>query len=459
MSGFFITNKLCSADTIDHANYFSKFRGRDDTRKIQVKDTTFVHNNLVTVSTNPIQPYRDDNIVCVYDGTIYNYSLREVIKLYRELGSAFVRKLDGEFSIALADLNKNRIIVSTDTFRCKPIFVSIENGYLGVSSLMSCLTRLGFSNLQYIKPNTTHEFCLLTGKLINNTTVTDFNVTNEYKTDYKDWVSAFERAVLKRVDTIDTDYGVVADMSEGYDTGAIIACLRKYNRLHRVIVRSVQTQRIPSNILLWRFGVNNETLPHKNNGDAFLPVDIPNKVLVKFNPAESILSERLFNSRVEDFNYTTYESCNQTILHNVRNQASRYCYLQDKKYIIKHNIRVCITGLGGGAVSMLDVNRLYSKTIVPESYDETVYVNEMTNMDISEVTGGSLGVELRSPFYDRDLWQETFFLNKKIYGNENNGYKSPIHHYLESEGFPFYERDNIGKIIFSKIGFNNPNVQ
>ena len=54
---------------------------------------------------------------------------------------------------------------------------------------------------------------------------------------------------------------------------------------------------------------------------------------------------------------------------------------------------------------------------------------------LNEVIGGSHGIEFRYPYYDKRLWQETFYLDKKICINKNKNHKPPLHSYLEKCNF------------------------
>ena len=53
-----------------------------------------------------------------------------------------------------------------------------------------------------------------------------------------------------------------------------------------------------------------------------------------------------------------------------------------------------------------------------------------------ESVGGSYGIEVRYPFLDRSLVQEFLKIDNRL---KNKNYKSPIHHYLKKNNYPFLE--------------------
>jgi asparagine synthetase B (glutamine-hydrolysing) len=133
------------------------------------------------------------NIVCLYNGEIYNQPYQTsdgevLIPLYKHYGEDFIRHLDGEFAIALFDFDNHTAIFSTDAFRTKPIW---GNEY-GVASYKS-----GIGDGGPLAPNTTMIRDLKTGKE-KIQTVYDFDFSVQHKSHYDDWINAFEQAIKKR---------------------------------------------------------------------------------------------------------------------------------------------------------------------------------------------------------------------------------------------------------------------
>ena len=104
-------------------------RGPDCTNVYKRSNLTFVHNLLSVTGDFAPQPFVEDDIVCLYNGQVYNqpYSRTDgevLIPLYRQHGTTFARHLDGEFAIALYDFRNAIAIFATDPFNTKPLFIN-----------------------------------------------------------------------------------------------------------------------------------------------------------------------------------------------------------------------------------------------------------------------------------------------------------------------------------------------
>ena len=112
MCSFLFTDE--KIDDFDYTNHYMKFRGPDHTNYVEVNDYIFAHNLLSITGDFTEQPFinYEDEIVCVYNGQIYNYSEfgeyksdgECLIPLYQKYGDKFIQKLDGEFAIVLLSL-------------------------------------------------------------------------------------------------------------------------------------------------------------------------------------------------------------------------------------------------------------------------------------------------------------------------------------------------------------------
>ena len=134
MCSILFSNKNYKKGDIKLINYYNQFRGPDGAKKLDVKtphgNLLFIHNLLSITGNNVKQPFIQDNIICLYNGEIYNYkdfgnynSDGEcLIDLYKKYGDKFTTKLDGEFAIVLLDINKDKLIISSDIFKTKPLF-------------------------------------------------------------------------------------------------------------------------------------------------------------------------------------------------------------------------------------------------------------------------------------------------------------------------------------------------
>ena len=237
MCSFIFTSK--EIKNLEFVNYFNKFRGPDNTNSFNKNGYTFVHNLLSITGNFTIQPFIEDEIVCIYNGEIYNYKEfgdyqsdgESLIPLYKKHGSNFTNFLDGEFSIVLVDFSKNIFILSTDVFATKPMWASIENGEIAVASYESVVKRLGFSNVNKIEANKTFVYDLKNLQIIESHTVYDFDVDNQTKNSFDDWIKAFENSIKKRTEKCRE--GIFIGLSSGYDSGAISCELNKQNVPYR----------------------------------------------------------------------------------------------------------------------------------------------------------------------------------------------------------------------------------
>ena len=69
MCSFIFTNK--KIEDLEYVNYFNKFRGPDCTNEFEKDGYTFIHNLLSITGEYTVQPFIEDDIVCVYNGGGY----------------------------------------------------------------------------------------------------------------------------------------------------------------------------------------------------------------------------------------------------------------------------------------------------------------------------------------------------------------------------------------------------
>ncbi len=233
MCSFLFTDK--EVLDLHNVNYFMRFRGPDATNLVDVNGYTFVHNILSITGEFRQQPFidYDEQIVCIYNGEIYNYEEfgtytsdgECLIPLYKQFGENFIRKLDGEFAIVLVDFKNEKLVISTDPFATKPLWFSIGKS-LAVASYESAVKVLGFSNVTKLDANLTLVYDLKTREEINRSKVFDFDL-KQFKSDYSDWIIAFQNSIRKR--TKNLRESIFIGLSSGYDSGGISCELNKQN--------------------------------------------------------------------------------------------------------------------------------------------------------------------------------------------------------------------------------------
>ena len=247
----FIASTLELLPNLSYINYFLRYRGPDVTGTQQIGGFTFVHNLLHQTGTFTPQPYAavDNMTFALFNGEIYNYHALEsvlrpggppyrsdgecILEAYAKWGDALSSHFEGEFAIAVFDLRNRRIVVSTDPFGIKPLFVSVHGNHFGIASYRSGLERAHhpIGAIQQLDANQVHvyEFDREAGhpkrfRCTRTRPIVAWNV-RQYKSDTRDWEAAFEAAVAKRTSGI--LHGLFLPLSSGYDSGAIhLALLR-----------------------------------------------------------------------------------------------------------------------------------------------------------------------------------------------------------------------------------------
>ena len=151
MCGFGITNiKNYSIN-----NEKCKRRGPDLTTTVVINGVSFVHNLLHITGKLTPQPFISDNIVCTYNGEIYNYKeLGDyksdgecIIDQYKIHGKDFARYLDGEYAICIIDFSKQCVYLTSDTFAIKPLWFNFNLNQFAIVSYKSQLDKINLTKI------------------------------------------------------------------------------------------------------------------------------------------------------------------------------------------------------------------------------------------------------------------------------------------------------------------------
>lgn len=447
MCSFLVTTMQKMQEELLKANKFQQFRGPDATHTSNVYNVTFLHNLLSITGNFTPQPFHQDKIVCIYNGEIYNY--KEIlptaksdgeclIEAYKKYGTDFIKKLDGEFAVVLWDFDKNQIIFGVDTFGCKPLFYSTVNGF-HFASYKSALTEIGAEQIHQVEGN--EWFVLdITNFHLQKNTVHVFDLDNEFKTNFDDWNKAFIKSIHKRAIC---DKPVMMGVSEGYDSGCICSALVEYNIPFKMYSVNVLTP--PSPVLLWRHGILNKPIPKVENIDIKVP-SIPNKELIDPSLLDHFKICGCLYKKCEPFEYSYYDHLRETTITKVCRDT--YGFLGAGLILTRaraEGYRVCLSGLAGDIIGCPDINKKIKKL---KNLNHVVDYDD-NNVYSCEYCCGVHGIEIRYPFLDVELWQETLWLDKTIYKN----WKHPQHQFMLKNQFPFVDIDTQGKQIFEKVGF------
>lgn len=128
-----------------------RFRGPDfqnyNTYNIKKNFLHFLHSRLsiIDLESRSNQPFKDNNNVIIFNGEIYNYleikknlinkgfkfktnsDTEVLLKAYEVYGVDCVKYLEGMWSFAIFDINKNLLFISRDRFGEKPLFYLKKN--------------------------------------------------------------------------------------------------------------------------------------------------------------------------------------------------------------------------------------------------------------------------------------------------------------------------------------------
>ena len=429
MCGFSVSN----IGNLKSSNNYCQKRGPDITNVKKINGIEFLHNLLhITGEVTP-QPLIKEDIVCVFNGEIYNYKSfgdynsdgECIIDLYQTRGETFVKELDGEFAICLIDFKNQKLIISVDTFSCKPLWYEINKNKFCIASYNSQLTGLGFTNGKKLKSNTTLVFNLLTLMQTSSYENRTFDI-RQYKTTFDDWLSAFSRSISKR--TANTEQGMFVGLSSGYDSGAITCELEK----QKVSFKAYSIVNTENPLIM------EERLKLVTDSEAF---DLST---TEFNHWQKELDDNC-----ENFEYGSGKR-----RYNIKeDQASKglaaICHRanQEKRkiYFSGQGADEIISDYGFGG------QKIYKHSgfggLFPENlngffpwhsfYDGT----QIQYLNKEEYVAGHFGIETRYPFLDNDLVQEFLWLSHKL---KNSKYKSCLHEYLTKNNFPFEPSEKRG---------------
>ncbi len=388
------------------SNNYIKRRGPDLTTEVKKGGFTFIHNLLHVTGELTPQPYIDGDIVCLYNGEIYNHKYERsdgenLIPLYKKYGVDFPKYLDGEWAIALYDFNKGVAIFATDLFATKPIWRkglecgSYESGVGGYKIPANTIEIVHFKGTEDQKE--IHKWDL-----------------NQYKNSYDDWIKAFEEAVTKRATP-----GCFIGLSSGFDSGAIACALLKQNMDFKAFI--IEARENP-NVLKARMKLLNdyEYMDH----------------------TVSFRVERDWVARnIEDFTYKlkTKKSFKEDSASLGLSKICRHARAEGRKVYLS----------GQGSDEIIADYALYPyqstfKGTFPEKLTlwENFYEGaQYSYLGKEEYVAGSHGIETRYPFLDKKVVQEFLWLTPIL---KNKYYKAPVHEYLTRNHFPFEEGVKIG---------------
>jgi len=420
---------------LEDINFYLKFRGPDFTSFEEINNDLFIHNLLSITGDVKKQPYVKNDIVLLYNGEIYNYkdfgdysSDGEcLIPLYQKYGREFIKYLDGEFAICLIDYKQKEIIVSSDIFKTKPIFIAFDGFDFGCSTYETPLKKIGFKNVQKLKPNTTYFINYDTKNIICTDTVYNFDL-NQTKKNYIDWIIAFQESIQKRVNL---DKKFFIGLSSGYDSGIIYSELLKTNK--QFFCYSL-------------IGTENEKIIDER---IKLKTDNVDFLKIEKNKIDNLLSLMRIRTHTEPFTYTVKsDSSDYNEFDRLLTEDSGSANLATICRKAKLNdCKVCLSGTGSDEIisdygfngekkfEHSNFGGLFPKNLNSIFPWGSFYGSTMESyLAKEEYVGGCYGIEMRYPFLDKKVVQEFLWLTHTL---KNNEYKAPIDFYFKKNKFPY----------------------
>ena len=453
---------------------FLKKRGPDHTEHREIQGYQFVHVLLsMTGKDFTIQPFEYGGIVIMFNGEIYNYkdfgdfnSDGEcIIESYRRHGPDFARHLDGEFTIAIADFDKDVMYYTTDVFSTKPLWWAQEGKEIGLCSYESSLKHLGFKEPKQVPANTTIALKLSDRTILGKNSVYDFDL-RQHKTSFDDWNSAFEESIRKR--TRGLKHKIFIGLSGGYDSGLIACVLTKlgipftaytilgsetpalikarHTRLLDGIALDIpQSGFLAQHAYLKKY--SEEYLLSIDNGEGRKLASYTEQFAQTKSPEErqSIMTaqarlrksftQRLSTQKVTEDN----GSIGMSYLCSLAHPAGQRIYLSGSgadETISDYGFKG-IRHYGHSTIGGLFPDDL--KTIFP--WKNFFGNTQRAYLMKEETVTGTWGIEGRYPFLDKQVVQEYLWLTSAL---KNAQYKSVIHNYLVTHNYPFEKEQKVG---------------
>lgn len=432
MCSFLFTDKR--VDDFDYTNHYMKFRGPDTTNSIMVNEYTIAHNILSITGEFTQQPFvdQDDEIVCVYNGQIYNYddfgdykSDGEcIIPTYKKFGERGFVTLDGEFAIVLADFKNNLLHLVTDPFATKPLWYGIQDKKIAVASYESAVKSLGIKATK-LDANTILTLNLETKEFINSIKTYEF-ILHQFNDSFAGWIRAFEESIRKRTRNIREK--VFIGLSSGYDSGGIACELNKQNVSYKAysVVGSED-----QDILRKRYSMfNSNSCGEYLEDNRWQYKDYINRNVeeFKYRIYSSSSDYNEFDRRLQDDN----GSCGLSMICDHARKEGHKIYLSGSgsdeifsDYGFNGEKKFLHSNFGGLFPEDLS-------TIFPwASFYGSTMVSYLAK---EEYVAGSYGIETRYPYLDKYVVQEFLSLTHTL---KNSKYKSVLDEYLTRSNYPF----------------------
>jgi asparagine synthetase B (glutamine-hydrolysing) len=445
MCGFIFTNK--PMENVAYANRYIRRRGPDHTSEVHRGAFTFIHNLLSITGAFTPQPTisHDNRIFCLFNGQIYNFKEHGnydndslcLIPLYQKHGPEFVSKLDGEFAIVLVDFHADILLVTTDVFATKPLWMAVDDRHIGLASYQSALSAMNFDKAQKLPANTTWMFRLNTMDLLDRRPVFKFDIQHQDKLSFNDWCAAFESSIFKRA-VSNVREKLFIGLSSGYDSGAIACELSRQQVPFKAYTlpglenREVLVKRMERLKPLAEIQVLDDSADHRQKAHDFIMAHVE-PFQYRIHSLSGDYNE--FNLDMRD----DHGASSLSLVASHARQDGRKIYLSGQgadeifaDYGFNGHKFYPHSNFGG--LFPVDLTDLFPW---PSFYESSM----VSYLAKEEYVAGAYGLEARYPYLDPLVVQEFLWLDS---GLKNKWYKSVLHQYFTMHEFPFGKNQKFG---------------
>lgn len=437
---------------LKHANRYMRRRGPDATNVWRAASAICMHNLLhISGQAGIQQPIvdADGDILALFNGEIFNYKdiapdadsdTQCLLPAYRTHGDEFARHLDGEYAVTMWDRAARRIIIATDPFMTKPLYISYSDSELAVASYASCLESVTCSDVRMMRPNTIMIFEVEEASggagdarvhLLKTLENFSFDLT-QHKSHTLDWETAFKEAVRKRATHGTALNRMFLTMSSGYDSGAIALALNLQGLAYDTF-SAHRNENVA--VLQSRIAINKG--PNGTCGTAY---EIP-----EVSEEQRCIEAQSIRENAEPFRYVHCDGpgWQLDLCDDGGARAGNYIC----RRMAEQGYRVMLSGSGADEIISdygIAGRKLYFHSefggLFPEDlssifpwkkfYDDT----QRSYLFKDEFIAGCHAIEGRYPFLDPKVVQEWLWLRADV---KNGAYKAPLRDMFERHGYPY----------------------
>ena len=420
-----------------------KKRGPDGYHTLIRGGYVFNHALLSLTGGYALQPANNENFTILFNGEIYNYKLLgdfsseiECLSvLYKELYLDLPREIDGEYVIVIFDWARAELVIFSDVFGTKPMFVNLLEKGVELASVPSVNQRFNGRFACDIPPNSVTVINLKSKKIKLRFNHHFFRLSQTVD-NFDFWNEAFLSAIKKRVPGARTGREpepLFIGLSSGYDSGSIAAALKYLN------------------IRFTAYTVMNPNIWEDIFKRSKIITDNANHILISDHRKSKISFEE-----PEDFPFTIYsqDGTYKEIGSSTKTDsgAKGLGHICSHAKLLKH--RVYLSGSGADEIysdygfkgkkifSHSNFGGLFKESLQgyfpwPSFFSSTMRAYLMKE----ELVAGSFGIEGRYPFLDTQLVQAWISVTSSL---KNSQYKGALALFMKNHDFYFSSDVKLG---------------